>query len=274
MFHAEQLVGVVEKKHMLSLLKSGKRIDGRQFDEMRDVEIELGVIKKADGSALVKLGRTTVIAGVKSEIGTPFPDTPDRGVLTVNIELSPMASPAFESGPPRKEAIELARVVDRSIRESKAVPLDKTCLVPEKHVWILFIDIYAMDHFGNFFDVSCIAAMAAVLDTRLKKPIIDENDPENITLTEEKEPVPVEHFPVSLTFAKIDNYILLDPCLEEERCAEARFTVTFTEEGKICACQKGATGTFTREEIYTMVDIAEQKAPFIIKKLRELRTSN
>ncbi|MFX1513591.1 MAG: exosome complex protein Rrp42 [Promethearchaeota archaeon] len=269
---AEEVVGVVERKHLLSLLKSGKRPDGRAFDEIRDINIELGVIKKADGSAEVQLGRTKVIAGVKSEIGVPFSDTPDRGVLTHNIELSPLASPLFESGPPRKEAIELARVVDRSIRESQAVPLEKICIVPEKHVWILFLDMYVLDHFGNLFDTSCLATMAALLNTRLPQVAIE--DEENITISEETDLVPLQHFAVSLTFAKIDDFILLDPDLEEERCAKARFTITFTEEGNICAIQKGDIGTFTQEEIFSMVDIAEQKAPLIINKLKEFRTIN
>ena len=47
-------------------------------------------------------------------------------------ELVPFASPMFESGPPREDAIELARVVDRGIRHSEIVDKKKLCITPGK----------------------------------------------------------------------------------------------------------------------------------------------
>ncbi len=41
-----------------------KRYDGRKFDEMRPVKMELGVLTKADGSAMVEIGKTKIVAGV------------------------------------------------------------------------------------------------------------------------------------------------------------------------------------------------------------------
>jgi exosome complex component RRP42 len=76
------------------------------------------------------------MAGIKMDIGEPYPDEPDSGVMTTAAELIPMASPDFESGPPDEESIELARVVDRGIRESKIIDVDKLCVVPsEKYGW-------------------------------------------------------------------------------------------------------------------------------------------
>ncbi|MGW8289540.1 MAG: exosome complex protein Rrp42, partial [Candidatus Bathyarchaeia archaeon] len=113
----------VKKKRIIELLESGKRTDGRGPTDYRDIKIESGVIERAEGSARVLLGKTEVIVGVKISTGTPFPDVPDTGVLTVNAELVPLASPDFEPGPPGEDAVELARVVDRGIRESKAIDL-------------------------------------------------------------------------------------------------------------------------------------------------------
>ena len=95
----------ISKEYLLSLLQSGKRIDGRKLDEYRDVEIELNVSKNAEGSARVKLGNTEVIVGVKLEVGTPFPDMPDEGSIIVNAELLPLSNPDFESGPPNTQSI-------------------------------------------------------------------------------------------------------------------------------------------------------------------------
>src|SRR3989344_7494439 len=109
----------VDSELIRKMIERGKRLDHRPFDQYREMTIEAGIISSAEGSARVKLGNTEVIVGVKLGVGTPFPDTQDEGVLMVTAELLPLAHPDFESGPPGEDAIELARVVDRAIRESK-----------------------------------------------------------------------------------------------------------------------------------------------------------
>ena len=80
-------------KYVLELLEKGKRMDGRDFLEWRAIEILPNVVKKAEGSASVRFGKTHVIAGVKLEISKPFPDNPNEGILIVNAEFPPIASP-------------------------------------------------------------------------------------------------------------------------------------------------------------------------------------
>ena len=126
----------IKKDYIIKLAKTNIRVDNRKFDEFRKIKIETGIIKKAEGSAKVTIGNTQVIAGIKMDIGEPYPDTPDSGVMTTAAELIPMASPDFESGPPDQESIELARVVDRGIRESKIIDVDKLCIVPNEKVWM------------------------------------------------------------------------------------------------------------------------------------------
>ena len=101
----------IKKDYIIKLAKSGKRVDNRKFDEFRKIKIETDIIKKAEGSAKVTIGNTQVIAGIKMDLGEPYPDAPDSGVMTTAAELIPMASPDFESGPPDEESIELARVI-------------------------------------------------------------------------------------------------------------------------------------------------------------------
>jgi len=86
----------VKQKQIAQLMSKGKRLDGRELKEHREIKVEMGVIEKAEGSARVFLGKTEVLVGVKIEVGEPFPDTPNEGVLTVNVELVPLASPTFE----------------------------------------------------------------------------------------------------------------------------------------------------------------------------------
>lgn len=107
------IVPEITKESIINLAVNDKREDGRELDEYRDISIETDVISKAEGSARVKIGDTQVIVGIKPQIGAPFPDTPDLGVLMTNCEMLPMADPTFEPGPPSEDSIELARVVDR-----------------------------------------------------------------------------------------------------------------------------------------------------------------
>ena len=110
-------------EHIKNLILKDVRSDNRKPLDYRQITVEYDVSKSAEGSARVKIGDTEVLAGVKMAVGTPFPDTPEEGVLMVGAELTPLASPRFETGPPSIEAIELSRVTDRGIRESKSITL-------------------------------------------------------------------------------------------------------------------------------------------------------
>ncbi len=113
------------KSHIVKWFEKGKRYDGRALDEYRPVVVEYGVTKNAEGSARVKIGDTEVIAGVKLSVEKPYPDTPKDGNLMVGAEPLPLSSPDYEAGPPNEESIEVARVVDRGLRESKAIDTKK-----------------------------------------------------------------------------------------------------------------------------------------------------
>jgi exosome complex component RRP42 len=252
----------VKKKRITELLKSGKRVDGREPNEYRQIQVESGIIERAEGSARVRLGKTEVVVGVKIDKGTPFPDTPNKGVLTVNAELTPLASPEFEPGPPGEDAVELARVVDRGIRESEAIDLEKLCVVPGKSVFVVFIDVYIINHDGNLIDASALAAIAALLNTKMFKYEVEDGE---IVKKPGYTPLPVVNYPISVTFAKIGDKLVMDTSLDEEQVMDARLTMALDQNGNICAIQKGGgSGYFKKEEILEASKIA-------LKKTEELR---
>jgi exosome complex component RRP42 len=238
------------------LISIGKRLDGRGLTDFRNIQINKGLIKNAEGSAKIHLGKTEILAGVKIEVGRPFSDLPNMGVLTVNAELTPIASPSFEPGPPNENAIELARVVDRGIRESKVVDLETLCLIPGKKVFVIFLDICVINHGGNLIDSSSMASLAALLNTKLPNYEI-END--EIKLKSGHTQLNIMNYPVSFTFAKIGSELLVDPIFEEENVMDARLTVTFDKDEKICAIQKGGYGSFTLQEILKAINIGKEK---------------
>lgn len=254
------------ENYVRKLIEEGMRIDERKYDEFREIKIETDVIKTAEGSARVMLGNTYVLVGVKLSVGEPFPDTPDEGILIVNAELVPVASPTFEPGPPNENAIELARIVDRGIRESKCIDLEKLCIEEEKKVWSVNIDIHVLDHDGNLIDASALGAIAALLKTNMPR-----YEDEKVIYGEYEGKIPIKDIPIAVTVAKISNKLLVDYNLEEENALDARLTLTTNENEEICAVQKGGTGFFTSEEIKEAVDLSIKKSKDLRKLIRWLK---
>jgi exosome complex component RRP42 len=246
----------IKRDFLEKLAKDGKRADGRKFDEFRNIEIETGVVLKAEGSAKVKIGNTQVIAGIKIDVGEPYPDSPDSGVMTTAAELIPMASPDFEAGPPRENAIELARVVDRGIRESEIIEVDKLCIEPGEKVWIVFIDIHILDYDGNLFDAASLASLAALMTAKVPAERFELGD---------DYPLPLKEPPVSCTSVKFNGVSVMDPSLDEEEIAEVRLTVATDENGNIRAMQKGLNGSFSVDEIKKVIKASIDNG----KKIRE-----
>ncbi|MEM1976623.1 MAG: exosome complex protein Rrp42, partial [Nitrososphaerota archaeon] len=174
----KDLTAKIMRDKIYSLLLQGKRIDGRRPTDLRPIKIETGLLSKAEGSALVSMGSTKILTGIKVEVGAPFPDRPDEGTFTVNAELLPLASASFEPGPPDERGIELARVVDRSLREGGVIDLKKLCLIEGEKVYVLFIDIYVLDYDGNYFDPSLISALAALATAKIPRYEIVDGKPQ------------------------------------------------------------------------------------------------
>ncbi|UCE57822.1 MAG: exosome complex protein Rrp42 [Candidatus Bathyarchaeota archaeon] len=250
------IIAGIKQKRIAELVSSGKRLDGRGLTDYREIQVESGIIERAEGSARIRLGKTEVVVGIKIETGEPFPDIPNQGVLTVNAELVPLASPSFEPGPPNENAVELARVVDRGIRESKAIDMEKLCVEPNKKVFVVFIDVYVLNHDGNLIDASAMAALAALLNTKMFNYELEEGE---IKIKPGYTPLPIRNYPIPVTFAKINGKLVVDPWLEEEQAMDARLTMTFDKEEKICAIQKGGYGYFTTQQILEATKIAREK---------------
>ncbi len=253
---------IIQNQHVLNMASKGQRIDNRGQDEYREIDIERNPVEKAEGSAKVTLGKTIVIAGIKMGIGKPFSDRPDEGVLMVNAEFSPIASPNFEIGPPGDDAVELARVVDRGIRESHAIDLRKLCIEKDEKVWMVNVDIHIINHSGNLIDASAMASIAALWEVRL--PELKGNEINYDKKTSKRLPMTAK--PVPVTFVKMEGNLFMDPGLEEEEVMEARLTVTTRDNGNIVSLQKGGAKPFTQDEIENAFALAEKKT----KELRKL----
>lgn len=260
------MIGSDFKKYVLELAEKGKREDKRGLLNYRDIEIQYDISNNAEGSAIVTMGNTKVACGVKLETGTPYPDQPDKGTIIVNSEFAPLASPDFEPGPPDEHSIEVARVVDRGIRESGAINFEKLCIESGKKIWMVLIDMYIQNHDGNLIDACALAAMAAISKAKFPKY---NTETERVDYHEHtKESLPIEHQPIACTIHKISNVLLVDATKKEEEISDARITITTNEEGVINAMQKGGADGFSQDELEKAIELSLEKGKELRKMLK------
>lgn len=262
-------LSLIKKDFIKGLLKDGKREDGRELLAHRPLSIHTGYVSRAQGSARVKLGNTQVVAGVKIQLEKPYPDTPNRGNFMTSAELNPIASPHFEPGPPRIEAIELARVTDRALRESGVLDFEALAVVPGEKVWAVFVDLHILDYDGNLFDACSIAGVAAILSAKL--PAVDPKSKEQVYADGKDRPLPVhpENAAFSTTFCKIGQTIVADPHLYEELIADTRLTIGLDPSGNVRAMQKGGYGSWTVDEVKQMRREAEKLHKQVFGKIQK-----
>lgn len=252
------------------IFEAGKRFDGRGLLDFRDLSVEYEVSKHAEGSARVRLGKTEVVVGVKLALDKPYPDSMEKGNLMVSGDFLPLASPRIENGPPKFTAIELPRLVDRAIRESGMIDLKKLVVIPGEKVWTVIIDVYPINDDGNLIDAATIGAVVA-----LKKAIIP-GITKNGTVdykhrTKNKIPLSSETYPLSFSFYKAGNAILMDPTREEEEVCDVRISFALSKMDKkhlINSCQKTGDTTFTRAELEKIADLLNKKYDELNEKLK------
>ncbi|MEK6885855.1 MAG: RNA-binding protein [Nanoarchaeota archaeon] len=258
----------VTRKNVAEAMNKSERLDGRKPFEARPIEITFGVSNKAEGSVKVKMGRTEVVCGIKMNTQEPYTDHENEGTLTTSMELLPLSSPNFEYGQPTIEAVEIGRVVDRGVRESRFVDFEKLCIKPGEKVWGINVDMAVLNEDGNLIDAGALAAILALMTARF--PEYDEKTGviKFGEFTDKKLPLKIENMPLTTTCFKIGDKLFIDPTREEEDTTEGRITIEITKPEKeemITAMQKGGDATFTQEEVMKMVEEA-------VKNFKKLRT--
>lgn len=264
MEHATTTIETLRK-----LFAAGKRFEPRRLDEFRKIEVSYNVSNCAEGSARVKIGKTEVLVGIKMALDEPYPDSPDKGNIMVAAELLPLASPRFEQGPPQFEGIELPRLVDRAIRESFVIQLEKLVVKKGEKVWTIIIDIYPINDDGNLVDAATIGAICAL--QKAKIPGIKEDGLPDYEKRTKSIPLN-DNIPLSVSFFKLGNSIYLDPNREEEEAADVRITFGMSKwNGKhmIHACQKTGQSPFSQSEIESLMPMLVKKYDELIEKLKK-----
>ena len=169
----------------------------------------------------------------------------------------------YEVITPDENSIELARVVDRGIRESHAIDTEKLCIEPGKKVFVVFVDVYVLNHDGNLIDASAIAAVAALMNTKMPNYEIKDGE---LKIKQGYTTLPMKSHPITVTIGKINGHLIVDPWIEEESVMDSRITFATNEDGNICAIQKGGSSYFTPQQILEASKIALVKEAELRKK--------
>lgn len=265
------IIDDLERKLIVDSLEKGMRTDGRAIDEPRELRIETGVIPKAEGSARVYLGKTEVVTGVKVSPSTPFADAGDKGSLICTAEIPPLAHPDAEGGPPSEAVIELARVVDRGIRESHMIDMSQLVIQRDVSVVGVFADNAVLDNCGNLFDACSYATCAAVLNTKMPSWEMVDGSPKLVEGP--RRALPISTIPISVTMGRIGKHVIVDPDAAEWMCLDARLTITTNSDGNICALQKGGREGFSLEQLTACGDTAVAVGRKIRSTLEAFRQS-
>ncbi|MEK6919315.1 MAG: RNA-binding protein [Nanoarchaeota archaeon] len=249
------------KKRIAEYLLQGKRFDGRTAQEFRDITITLGASNMAEGSATVKLGKTEVIAGVKMNVGTPYPNEEESGTMSVGMELLPLSSNRYEAGPPKFDATEIGRLIDRGLRDSGMIDFKKLCIKVGEKVWMINIDIYSINDDGNLLDAAGIAAIAALRSAKMPKYDETTGRVQFGEWTDNALPLDLSVMPINVTFHKIGDKFLVDPSAIEEDSSDSRMAIGLSEyQGKVMinSIQKSESAEMSINEVEQVLDMAEE----------------
>lgn len=115
---------------------------------------------------------------VTSELTEPAESRPSEGALKINVDLSPMSAPDLSDAPATNyENVEIARMLERAVRESKCVDMESLCIESGIKCWQVNADLVVLNSEGNLIE-ACSYALTAGL-AHFKRP--------DVTLSEQKE---------------------------------------------------------------------------------------
>ncbi|KAH7843005.1 hypothetical protein Vadar_011708 [Vaccinium darrowii] len=231
-------------------LQESIRPDARPLGKARDTSVALGAVASADGSALAKIGCTTMLAAIKMEVMTPTTESADEGCIAIDFHMPPICSPLVRPGRPAEAAPVISKQLSDTILSSGMINLKELSLVSGKAAWMAYLDIYCLDADGALFDAALLSAVAAF--SHLQIPVVSLNDDGRVVVVSdedggklEKEPVNKEKrklklssIPFSLTCVLHKNYILADPTAEEESVMETILTVVLDSSFQLVSLYK------------------------------------
>ncbi|XP_017287935.1 exosome complex component RRP45 isoform X3 [Kryptolebias marmoratus] len=258
-----------ERDFLIKAIEEKKRLDGRQTYDYRKIKITFGTDY---GCCFVDLGQTRVVAQVSCELVAPKESRPSEGIMFFNIELSPMASPAFEQGRQSELSVKLNRQLERCLRNSKCIDTESLCVVSGEKVWQVRVDVHTLNNDGNLMDAASIAAIAAL--SHFRRPDVGiQGEEVTVFSPEERDPIPLSiyHMPISISFAFFQQgtFLLVDPCEREERVMDGLLMIAMNKHREICSIQSSGGIMLLKEQVMRCSKIASVKVSEITELINK-----
>ncbi|MEL9915047.1 MAG: exosome complex exonuclease Rrp41 [Nitrososphaeria archaeon] len=220
--------------------ENGIRLDGRRWDELRPIKIEIGIIKNADGSAYIEFGRNKIIAAVYGprEAHPKHLALPDRAIVRCRYHMAPFSTEERKSPQPSRREIEISLVLRRAMES--AIFLEEY----PRSIIDVFVEVLQSD--GGSRCASITAVSAALADSGIS----------------------MRDLIVGCAVGKIDGQIVLDLSDHEDKEGEGDMPVAYMPNlDKIVLLQ--FDGIFSEEEFKKAIDLAilgNKKVYEILKK--------
>jgi len=273
-------------------LDSSVRPDGRPLGRARPTSVSLGAVSTADGSALVKIGNTTMLAGVKLEVMVPSQETPDQGSITVDFQMPPICSPLVRPGRPVEAASVISEQLSNVLTSSELVNLSELCIAPGKAAWMAYLDVYCLDADGSLLDTALLASVAALAHLQLPAVSVSEEGrvyPVSSTTSGDvsmegaetsikvkgnsispRRRLKLGAAPFALTCMVHEKHLLADPCAEEETLLQCSITVTMNQMGRLVSFYKpGGAVPATTAIVKECISLARRRAREVQQILKE-----
>ncbi|KAH9450402.1 hypothetical protein MJO29_014532 [Puccinia striiformis f. sp. tritici] len=174
-------------------LISKTRADGRAALQARTSQSHSAGITSAHGSTIYSTGNTSVVCALKLEIATPESSKPNQGFIVPNIDLGPMCSPKYRSGPPNDESQILSSRLKDILTSSGFLSLDSLVIHPNKFVWVIYVDIVCLSNDGNLFDAIFNSTFNTLKTVKIPRVKFDQ-DRNQVILSDPSKPdlIPLE----------------------------------------------------------------------------------
>eukprot|EP01133_Synstelium_polycarpum_P001184 gene1184-1362_t len=264
----KEILSKNEREFLLSSIAQGLRIDGRRLNDMRALKISFG---KLPGTVEVQLGRTRVYTSVTCEVTEPRPERPNEGFFVFTTEISPMSSVSVDNSRANPAEVELGRLIERGLKESRAIDTEALCIVAGAKVWTIRTNVHVLDDCGNLLDCASISVITALLHFRKPDVTVIGNDA-TIHPVDEREPVPlsIHHTPIAITFGFFPNEaMVVDPETKEEMVMDGKLSFYVNIHKEICGVSKGGGNSTTIEQVIKCSKIAVLRATEVTQYIRE-----
>lgn len=271
----DAVISTNEIDFVLKALEVEQRIDGRKPFEFRPLSFKF----YKDGTAEVQLGKTRVVAVVTAELVPPFPDRPSEGTFALNVEFSPMASPSFEAGRPGEDAVELARALERGLKDSGAVDLEALVVLSGRAVWALRTDVHVVDNGGGLAGAASLAALAGLVSFRRPEvTVAPDTGAVTVHPAEVREPLALtlHHLPIAVEYALFGpsgHMVAVDPTLQEEAAAGGSVTVTINQHRELCAVHKAGGVAVPTAQLLRCLRVAAQQSAMLLEQLKKAESA-